>query len=321
MGPDPTLHPEALGRRILPPGSPELRALVRRRPLRVWADTLGCYAVLIAAFILLAMHPTWWSYALVFLVVGNRQYALSILTHDGDHRTLFDKRGANDWFAEILLCPPVGVDFPGEKQNHGNHHRHFPTPNDPDRYLYLAADKATRGQLFLFLTGLTMFPRALRKALRGSPNPVREPHPVRRFLRRRAITLIVQALIFGAMWMVFPWYYYFVFWVGPIYPLVFVPHKVRMFCEHAQAQIPDEAADGRRLITYMPGPVERLLFSPFNLNHHVEHHLWPFVPYYNLPALHRLVAGRPEVEVRRSYLGFIRGFLRRLPLVDAPPPA
>jgi fatty acid desaturase len=45
-----------------------------------------------------------------------------------------------------------------------------------------------------------------------------------------------------------------------------------------------------------------------NLNYHLEHHLFPAVPWYNLPRLHALLAGqyrRAGAYVHRSYLGFL----------------
>lgn len=312
-----SLDPEALGRELLPPGSPLLREVLSREPWRVVADTALCYAFFFGAFALLARFPTWWAAAVAFLVIGNRQYALSVLTHEGDHRTLFATRRANDLFAQAALCAPVGVDFHGERKNHGRHHLLLAREEDPDRYLYSVADKSTRLDFVLFLTGLTMFPRALRKAFHGGTGPT-APTPLtdslKGFVLRRGATLAAQAIIFLAISARFPAWYYVAFWLAPVYPLVFVPHKIRMFCEHAVALAPDAAADPLRLITFAPGPIERALFSPYHLNLHAEHHLWPFVPYYNLPRLRPLLAGRPDVEVRRSYLGFLVEYFRRLPL-------
>jgi fatty acid desaturase len=313
----PGVDAEALGRRLIAPGSPLLRDLVLRRPWRVIADTATCYAVIALAFVLLARSPTWWAAAVAFLTIGNRQYALSVLTHEGDHSTLFTRRRANDIFAQVALCAPVGVDFHGERVNHRRHHDLLACASDPDRYLYSVEDKSTHGSFLLFLLGLTMFPRALRKALRGGDGPAAAPSlpaALRSFVARRGATLAAQGLIFVAICTRFSGWYYLAFWIAPIYPLVFVPHKVRMFCEHAQPVTPDAAADARRLITFTPGWIERLLFSPYHLNLHAEHHLWPFVPYYNLPRLHAVLAERPEVEVRRSYVGFLVRYFRGLPL-------
>lgn len=317
--PAPGIDAEALGRQILPPDSPLLRGLLVRRPWRVVADAAACYALIGLAFVLLARAPGWWSGVVAFVVIGSQQYALSVLTHEGDHRTLFARLRTNDLFAQAVLCAPVGVDFHGERRNHARHHRLLAREDDPDRYLYSVRDKSTRARFALFLTGLTMFPRALRKALgarASAPRPLGAA--LREFAARRGLTLLVQGAIFAAICAHLPAWYYLLFWVAPIYPLVFVPHKIRMFCEHAQPVTPDALADPRRLVTFVPGRIERALLSPFNLNLHAEHHLWPYVPYYNLGRLHAAVAGRPEVEVRSSYLGFLLKYFLRLPLAPAP---
>ena len=36
--------------------------------------------------------------------------------------------------------------------------------------------------------------------------------------------------------------------------------------------------------TVMMNPVSRFLY--LNMNYHIEHHMFPLVPYYNLPKLH-----------------------------------
>ena len=96
--------------------------------------------------------------------------------------------------------------------------------------------------------------------------------------------------------------------------MAFVPHKIRMLCEHAQVILPDEAADGRRLLTFRPGLLERQLISPLGLSYHAEHHLFPSAPYYALPAVALLARGNPAVEERGSYLGFLLRCWWRLPL-------
>lgn len=312
---------EALGRRLLPHGSDLFREVIERRPWRVVVDVAICYAAIVASFVLMACAPGWWSSVIAFIVIGNRQYALSILTHDGDHRTLFARRATNDLFARAIVCAPVGVDFDGERENHIRHHRQLALETDPDRYLYSVTDKSTPASFLLFLTGLTMFPRALRKAMHGSARaaaPVPFSVAIRKFATRRGGTFVAQALIFTALCVRFGPWAYLAYWIAPLYVFGFVPHKIRMFCEHAQPIAPDSEADANRMITFLPSRLERLLFAPYNLNFHAEHHMWPYVPYYNLARLHALTVERTGVEVRTGYSGFLVAYLKKLPLMAAP---
>ena len=301
--------------------SGELHDLLQRRPLRVVLDVAWCYGVIVAAFALLALSDSAWGAVLAFVLIGNRQYAMSILAHDGKHGNLFGDRRWNDRFTILALCLPIGVDFHGEWANHRAHHRHLGSEDDPDRRLYVMANKSTRPRFLLFLSAAATFVDSLTRAThsgmrKGKPRP----SPLA-LLADRWPTLVAQALILAAITAFLPWWYYGVFWIAPIYFLMFVPHKLRMFCEHGQPILPDQAADDQRLITYLPAFAERALLSPMNNNFHAEHHLWPSVPYYNLPRLHRLIGSQPQIEWRRSYVGFLWRCYRRLPLRPAAAPA
>ncbi|MEP7121078.1 MAG: fatty acid desaturase [Byssovorax sp.] len=307
--------PEAIGREILAPGSAELRALVERRPARMLRDVALCWSLIAGALALVATHPALSTFAVAFVVIGNCQYALSILTHEGNHASLFRGRSLNDAFCLWVLCAPLGVDFDGERHNHLEHHRLFATAEDPDRYLYQLADKNGRGRLLLFLTGLTSLPHILAKSRRKRPVSA-ETRPLPGPLSRgRRPTLLAQIVIFAIFAAILPLGAYVALWLAPLYVMAFVPHKIRMLCEHAQMVLPDEAADGQRLLTFRPSRLERQLISPLGLSYHAEHHLFPSVPYYALPEVARLVRGNPAVEERGSYLGFVVACWRRMPLV------
>jgi fatty acid desaturase len=45
-------------------------------------------------------------------------------------------------------------------------------------------------------------------------------------------------------------------------------------------------------------PVSRWIY--WNMNYHVEHHMFPMVPYHALPRLHALIKRRPAPPNPRS---------------------
>ena len=294
-----------------------LRALARPRPVRVVLDVAWCYAVILLAFALLAASSSPWGAILAFVLIGNRQYAMSIMAHDGKHGNLLRDRRWNDPFTIIALCIPIGVDFHGEWLNHRAHHRYLGSERDPDRHLYIVGNKATRARFLVFLSAAATFVRSFARAVRSGTGGGRRRPFILAFLAYRWPTLAAQLAIFAVCAAMFPWWYYLAFWIAPIYVLMFVPHKIRMFCEHAQPILPDRAGDDRRLVTYRPGLLERTLLSPMNNNFHAEHHVWPAVPYCSLPRAHRLLDAHPLIEVRRSYTAFLWNYYRRLPLTCA----
>jgi fatty acid desaturase len=51
-------------------------------------------------------------------------------------------------------------------------------------------------------------------------------------------------------------------------------------------------------------------FLAWNMPYHVEHHVFPAVPFHNLPDLHRLMRGNLKVTAE-GYAAFSRAYLAR----------
>jgi fatty acid desaturase len=79
--------------------------------------------------------------------------------------------------------------------------------------------------------------------------------------------------------------------------------RLRAICEHGAVtdlRSPLTAARSNRTGGSLANLLGRLLF-PHHVNYHLEHHLYPAVPHYHLPSLHRLLAERgalADAEVR-----------------------
>jgi fatty acid desaturase len=55
------------------------------------------------------------------------------------------------------------------------------------------------------------------------------------------------------------------------------------------------------------------------MNYHTAHHLWPSIPYYNLPQADREIRDLPaaaDLEWRGTYVGYLLQYFRLLPLED-----
>ena len=84
----------------------------------------------------------------------------------------------------------------------------------------------------------------------------------------------------------------------------FLADNLRTFVEHSQIRV-RRLADAHRLVTNHPRWLERVLFAPMHMHFHAAHHLWPSIPYYNLPAADaemRQSAGAEAVTWRGSYV-------------------
>jgi fatty acid desaturase len=94
--------------------------------------------------------------------------------------------------------------------------------------------------------------------------------------------------------------------------------RLRAICEHGA--VTDFSSPLTAARTNLAGPLARLLLFPHHVNFHVEHHLYPAVPHYRLPALHRALTERnalADAEVRNLRATFGRIFAERAGLPAA----
>ena len=190
----------------------------------------------------------------------------------------------------------------------------------------------------LFCSGLSTFIKTVLKVTpfgkllglnsqqesKSADNPVAKQEPKLSIVQilfdyaRQRVAVIIAQIILIAFFVLSgaPWWSYFVLWIAPIYFCVFLADEIRAFCDHAVPAMTEREADGYRLITFRPSWLEAIFLSPRNMNYHAEHHLWPGIPYYNLPEAHNYVRTRPEITIRGSYVFFLMKLFRSLPLEE-----
>jgi fatty acid desaturase len=84
-------------------------------------------------------------------------------------------------------------------------------------------------------------------------------------------------------------------------------NRIRSMAEHGLVPMTHELNSTR---TVIPSLLDRLTIAPLGVSYHLEHHLFPFVPGYNLPRLHAELMRNPEyrriAHVTHSYWGVFR---------------
>jgi fatty acid desaturase len=301
-----------------------IRELNRRRPRQVVRDTALTWAIILAAWAGAAVIDTWWAMALAAIIVGNRYYALWIIAHDGLHRRLFDSTASNDLFCDLFALAPIGAITRINNRNHLRHHAHLGTEADPDRHKHACFNKATRPQVLGYITAFSSVVLSIKHVFSGGTDSGTEApaEPLSHYrLRDLALLLGWQAALFVTLTLLFGWWAYFALWWAPVFVFVFLADNLRTFLEHSQPES-DLAADEHRLVTNTPRWLERQLLAPMNMHYHAAHHLWPSIPYYNLPDADAEMRQSPLADViswRGSYLGYLRLYVRALPLVECLP--
>jgi fatty acid desaturase len=89
-------------------------------------------------------------------------------------------------------------------------------------------------------------------------------------------------------------WYYVVLWIVPLATVLQVIFRLRAICEHGA--LTDFSSPLTAARTNLPTWWERYFLFPHHVNFHIEHHLYPAVPHYNLPRLHEALKAHGIVE-------------------------
>ena len=262
---------------------------------------LKTWLVIAAAFALVAWQPNIITVLLALFMLGSRQLSLAIIMHEGAHKTLASSLWLNDFLGQWFGAAGIGQDMYLYRVHHMKHHGRTGHPDDPDFRLadgFPVSKASMRRKLTRDVIGSTGIKNLIGSVLMasrywvynvsGERPPVYAPErtatqKLADAIKGLAPTVIVNVLLFAALaiaasgWLYLLWLTAYL----TIYPLVL---RVRSIAEHAMTTDPDDALNNSR--TTYGRWWERQLFAPLNVNYHLEHHMLPTVPFYQLPKMH-----------------------------------
>ena len=271
-----------------------------------------CWAVIAAAIAVGVIWPL--LIPICVMVIGTRQLGLAILMHEAAHGGLHPNQKVNDWLGHWLAAP-VGASLAAYRPYHLSHHRFAQQPEDPDLVLsapFPVSPASLRRKIIRDLTGQTFFKQRilLPIALRRQVQTSEKAHDYEAVVTGRSVLpfLLVNLAFLLGLSLIGLWWAWFLLWLLPMatwFPMV---TRIRNIAEHACVE--GSAADPYRAArTTLARWWERAFIAPYWVNFHAEHHLFMYVPCWNLPRLHRAVAATPKaagMEVAPGYLSVLR---------------
>ncbi|MBF6567794.1 MAG: fatty acid desaturase family protein [Candidatus Binataceae bacterium] len=273
----------------------ELRELSALNPIRSSFQIIVEWLTIVLAIWLCSHHWSPYLFVAVAVSIGARQHALLILMHEATHYRLCKSKRLNDSVGELLLAWPFFVTLRAYRRNHIAHHKHMNTAQDPDlvrklddpNWQFPKRGTEIAAMLLSDLLGLNTIAliRLSRTFAAGE-----EPPPRSYILSRAGFYLIALALLIGTGTL----HLFLLYWVVPYFTWLAMVLHLRSIAEHFA--IPENNGLPAGLRTTRTGLIERLLIAPNNVGYHAEHHLFPGVPFYRLPKLHRLL--EPKTEFR-----------------------
>lgn len=292
--------------------NPELRGALREltmiRP--VWnlkllvlaAIWVGCGAAILATDSLWIRVPAWFA-------IGAVIHSFAIFLHEACHGILFESRFWNRWVGWLCGLPAL-ISMSAYKSVHLTHHAHTKQEADPDELMWpdMPELQGRVGILVWLLVGgpyYVLF-HVPFFGLRLAASKLRREILVEYAL----IALIAGGITSGAITagrvdlIIDLWAIPAGFALGLV--------NLRGAAEHILCKADDAFSDSRTVTS------NRLVsFAMNNLNYHLEHHLVPRVPWYNLPQMHARMQphyAALDVHVRKSYLAFLAEVLVKGPL-------
>lgn len=303
----------------------DLRDLSRPSGLRtIFAISID-WLLICANFALLIYFPSPWLWIFCYWFAARQQLALAILMHDGSHRRMFKSARWNDLVCQFFCGAPLYFSMYSYQKLHLKHHRNPLAADDPDISLiggYPIAKASLIRKLARDAFGISYF-----KFIRYFIHMARRPQAKEQKSDELSFNLELKAQASGnrlpfwlvvasillmnfIMWFVLfmlghGWLYLF-FWMLPAVSALQVLLRIRGIAEHAGYQpSPDQRTNARTVIN----PIQTYIFAPHNVAYHIEHHIYPAVPFFNLPKLHRLMVldGQiPEQNIFRGYGAVLR---------------
>ena len=276
----------------------------------VW---LTCVAVLLGATYLYRNDLLWFTFAYPFLIfiIAGRQGAFLQLVHEATHQLLSKNKKINDAIGEWLCAAPIGLSMAEYRSEHGRHHNHAGTSldceNDRSKYQETNISGWPLWNLFIKdIVGITAIERVFNEFSKKNDSA----NAVRKNIR----TLVMQLVIFFAVFD-FDLKLYALLWIVPLFTANMVLMRVRGIAEHGLANqlalVPLNGYEGAMLTRTLNSPeskssyltkfIERILIGSLSINYHLEHHLVPNVPHYNLKKLYDVLDVSKNLGNKENY--------------------
>jgi fatty acid desaturase len=258
----------------------QMRELHRKsasRHLIVAARQFGILALATWALIRFE-HPLIWMPLAV--VQGFTIFNFTVLLHEVVHHAVFDRRHP---FAERLLgflyAVPSGISSSQFTRWHLDHHAELGSDEDDPKRAHLSPKRNARWYKLLYCTP-ALFPIYFRAARIESSTYPSELQT--RIAMERKVSLAFHLSALALLWYFFGFYAALRTSIIPVFFVFPVAFTLNRLGQHYDIDPNDPAKWG----TLMRGS----WFWDFvflNSNYHLEHHYFPGVPFYRLPALQR----------------------------------
>jgi len=261
------------------------------KSILIFAMLIGCGFVAWNAESPWVVWPT-------YLAMGYLWMSVVTFMHDCTHLVLFKKRWKN-WVFGIVSTLPLPITFVSFMDDHLAHHKYNRSPKDPDAFTM----GARKFPDFLLFYAYILIGGLLTAIHFNFIYPVQKLRGTKLWIHIGELAL--RVVVYGVM---ISWASqagvlgkFLSVWLIPVLLFTWL-NSIRFIAEHYDTPWDAGQLSGTR--TIISNPVNRFFWN--NINYHIGHHVFPAVPWYNLPRLHEAML--PAIEkagavVDPSYIG------------------
>lgn len=273
-----------------------------------WLALAKDYGLMVLAFAISALWPNPLTWLLSILLLCGVHVGLAILTHEAAHRSLFANTRLNEWIGQYLCALPNFNHMTMYRTYHMAHHRHAGTAEDPDLVMverYPIARASLRRKLLRDLTGQSgirfligtvgMTAGYWKFQQNGIVEKLEYPTPQRfadyaaRFIANGGGWSIAWQFAIGGVLAAFGHGELYLLWaLAYLIPFPFFM-RIRVLADHGAVHDLHSRNPLEHARSTQANWIEKLLLAPHNEHYHLEHHLMPSAPHWNLPKLHAIL--------------------------------
>ena len=278
----------------------ERKMLMKHDNVRATLEVFMHCMILFGAFALIYFYPYVFVIIPALFIIGGQQLSFAVLMHDSSHFSVFSDKRVNDivgtWLGYLLFNKMQSY-----RPYHKLHHISTGTVEDPDLLLtrgYPTSKKSMMRKFARDLFGITgvkssfaLFMMSLGFIKYTQAGVVEKTKKSERKINWMGLIgpLISNMVLFTLLALLFEPRIYF-FWLLAYFTTFQFCVRVRAMAEHSMVE--DTTDPMRNTRTTKANFIERLLFAPYHVNYHLEHHMLMTVPSYNLPKMHKLLVER-----------------------------
>jgi fatty acid desaturase len=280
------------------------KMLMRKQDWKSYLTIFMNLCITASIFLMVFYWPNMLTILLGLLLLGGQQLGYSVLMHDGSHFSLFKSKKINDFVSNWLGAYLIFNNVHEYRNYHKEHHLHAGTHEDPDLMLtrgYPTNKKSMYRKFFRDFSGQTGFKSYIalfamhlgfiRYTQSGNIVKIKPENRIGLSQQLKNIVgpLLANLILFLLLTVILHPLLYLL-WIVALLTTFQVSVRVRSIAEHSILE--DVSDPNKNTRTTYANWIERLLFAPYHVNYHLEHHMLMTVPFYNLPKMHAILKER-----------------------------